>query len=80
MKTWPIQDAKNQFSHVVNLAKTKGPQTVTKHGEAVAVIISINEFRKTQKPRETPYEFFSRFRGAGIDLTRNKELPRNIEL
>ena len=37
MKTWPLQDAKNQFSQVVELAQTEGPQTVTRHGHPVAV-------------------------------------------
>ncbi len=33
MKKWPLQEAKNQFSRVVELAQTEGPQTVTRHGE-----------------------------------------------
>jgi hypothetical protein len=32
MKKWRPQDAKKQFSQVVELAQTEGPQTVTKHG------------------------------------------------
>jgi antitoxin Phd len=80
MKSWPVQDAKNQFCHVLELACTKGPQTITKHGEAVAVVVSVNQFKKTQKPKETAYDFFSRFFGAGIEWSRNKELPRNVEL
>jgi antitoxin Phd len=80
MKRWPVQDAKNQFSHVVELANISGPQTITKHGKPVAVVIAVDEFRKLQQPKITPHQFFSRLRGAGLDLTRQKDLPRDIKL
>jgi antitoxin Phd len=80
MKNWPIQDAKNQLSHVVELARTKGPQTITKHGKPVVVMVSVEQFKKRQEPKETAFEFFSRFMGAGIKWERNKEMPRVVEL
>jgi prevent-host-death family protein len=42
---WQLQDAKAQFSRVVRDAK-KGPQIITVHGEEVAVIESIEDYRK----------------------------------
>ena len=50
MKTWPLQDAKNQFSHLVELALTEGPQTVTRHGEPVAVIVAAEEYKRVTRP------------------------------
>lgn len=79
MKRWPVQDAKNQFSRLVELAGTSGPQTITRHGKPVAVVLAVEEFRKLQ-PKEKPHEFFSRLKGAGLDLTRQKDLPREIKL
>ena len=76
MKTWPLQDAKNQFSQVVELARKKGPQIVTKHGEAVAVVVSFDEFKAMRRPRETVAEFFSPLRQSGIKLERLKDAPR----
>ncbi|HEX4265328.1 MAG TPA: type II toxin-antitoxin system Phd/YefM family antitoxin [Verrucomicrobiae bacterium] len=79
MKTWPLQDAKNQFSRVVELARKKGPQTVTRHGEAVAVVVSFDEFKAMARPKETVAQFFSPLRQSGIRLERCRDLPRKSE-
>lgn len=78
MKTWPVQDAKNQLSQVIELARTEGPQVITRHGQPVVVVVAADEFKKLRTPKETPLEFFSRFKGAGLELTRKKDLPRKI--
>jgi prevent-host-death family protein len=78
MKTWPLQDAKNQFSRVVELARTKGPQTVTRHGEPVVVVVSADEFRTLARPKESIVEFFSPLRRSGIRLARRRDLPRKL--
>jgi antitoxin Phd len=80
MKTWPLQDAKNQFSHVVDLARKEGPQTVTRHGEPVAVIVAADEFRKMSRPNQSVAAFFSPLRGSGINLERKRDLPRKINV
>jgi len=80
MKTWPLQDAKNQFSQVVELARTEGPQTVTRHGEPVAVIVSANEFRAMARPKESVVEFFAPLRRSAIQLERRRDLPRKLKL
>lgn len=41
---WHLQDAKNNFSKVVQKAMTEGPQTVTLRGKPAAVVISAEEF------------------------------------
>ena len=80
MKTWPLQEAKNQFSQVVELARKKGQQTVTRHGEPVAVIVSANEFKTMARPRESVVEFFSPLRRSGIRLARRRDLPRKLKI
>ena len=80
MQKWAVQDAKNQFSRVVELATTQGPQTVTRHGKDVVVVMAIDEFRKLNRPKETPLEFFSRLKGLNLTLKRRKDLPRKISL
>ena len=80
MKTWPLQDAKNQFSQVVELARTKGPQTVTRHGEPVAVVVSAAEFKTMARPKESVVEFFAPLQRSGIRLARRSDLPRKIKL
>jgi antitoxin Phd len=80
MKKWAVQDAKNQLSQVIDLARTEGPQTITRHGQPVVIVVAVEEFKKLQPPTETPLEFLSRFKGAGLDWTRRKDLPRKLAL
>ena len=77
---WALQDAKNQFSRVVELARKKGPQTVTRHGEPVAVIVSAEEFKQLSKPKETVLEFLAPLRNSGIRLERNRDVPRTRKI
>ncbi|AYD04195.1 type II toxin-antitoxin system Phd/YefM family antitoxin [Neorhizobium sp. NCHU2750] len=41
---WQLQDAKNQFSKVVQKARHEGPQTVTVRGERTAVVLSTADY------------------------------------
>lgn len=45
---WHLQDAKNNFSKVVQKAIHEGPQTVTLRGKPAAVVISAEEFERLQ--------------------------------
>lgn len=80
MKTWPLQDAKNQFSQLVELARTEGPQTVTRHGEPVAVILAADEFKAMARPKESVVEFFGPLKGSAIRLDRKRDFPRKRKL
>ncbi|MFK4808654.1 type II toxin-antitoxin system Phd/YefM family antitoxin [Devosia sp. ZW T5_3] len=41
---WHLQDAKNQFSKVVQKARTEGPQMVTLRGARAVVILSAEDY------------------------------------
>jgi prevent-host-death family protein len=43
---WQLQEAKQRFSEVVRSAATDGPQFVTRHGDEVAVVLDIREYRR----------------------------------
>jgi prevent-host-death family protein len=78
---WQIQDAKNKLSEVISRAIREGPQLITKHGEKTAVVISYSEYEKLRKSQGKLSEFFRASPLAGIDLERDKSLPRKgIEL
>ena len=79
---WPLQDAKNRFSEVVNKALKEGPQTVTRHGEEVVVILSKAEYNQLKKSQTSLVEFFrqSPLVGVELDLERDSSLPRDINL
>ena len=79
---WQLQDAKNKFSNLVEKAQHNGPQVVTKHGKDAVVVLSIEEYKKLVKPKTNLVKFFqsSPLVKEDIDLSRSKEIPRNIEL
>jgi antitoxin Phd len=45
MAMWQVQDAKTRLSEVIERARTDGPQTITRHGIARAVVLSIEDYR-----------------------------------
>jgi antitoxin Phd len=47
-RSWSMQDAKNQFSAVVEAAK-RAPQTVTKHGKPAVVIVNAADYARLRK-------------------------------
>jgi prevent-host-death family protein len=78
---WQIQDAKNKLSEVITRALTQGPQLITKHGEKTVVVVSYAEFEKLRKSQGKLSDFFRASPLAGVDLTRDKSLPREgVEL
>jgi len=43
---WRIQEAKARFNEMVERARTEGAQTVIRRDEPVAVLVSIDEYRR----------------------------------
>ena len=41
---WQLQDAKQQFSKLVDRAVAEGPQVVTRHGEPIVVVVEVHRF------------------------------------
>ena len=79
---WQLQDAKSKFSQLVENAMHNKPQFVTKHGNNAVVILSFEEYKKMTKPKQNLISFFrsSPFFDFDLDIERNKDKPRNIEL
>ncbi len=79
---WQLQEAKNRFSEVVNRALTEGPQTVTRHGEEIVVVLSKAEYNRLKKSQTSLLEFFrqSPLVGVELELERDQSLPRDISL
>ena len=47
---WQIQDAKQRFSEMIRAVVRDGPQVITKHGEDIAVVVDIAEYRRLTRP------------------------------
>ena len=79
---WQLQEAKNRFSEVVNKAIEEGPQTVTRHGEEIVIILSKAEYNRLVKSQTSLLEFFrqSPLVGIELELERDSSLPRDIDL
>lgn len=80
--TWPLQDAKNRFSEVVELALHRGPQWVTRRGEEAVVVVSVSDYRKIRQPQNSLTEFFrkSPLCGVKLNLKRSRDTGRKVDL
>lgn len=80
--TWQLQDAKTKFSQLVDSAMHHKPQFVTKHGNNAVVIISFEEYIKLTKPKDDLVTFLrnSPLAENDFEFTRNKDMPKDIEL
>ena len=55
--SWQVQEAKQRFSEVLRAAIAGKAQFVTKHGEEVAVILDIGEYRRLRGEAMTLVEY-----------------------
>jgi prevent-host-death family protein len=80
--TWAVAEAKARLTEVIDRAEADGPQTITRHGRRVAVVVSSEEWERKTKRRGNLAEFFaaSPLRDVEIDLERVKDGPREIDL
>ena len=67
---WQLQDAKNRFSQVVDDALSVGPQTVTRRGEPVVVVVAIETWRKLSGQVPSLKEFLRSAPLHDLDLSR----------
>jgi prevent-host-death family protein len=78
---WQLQEAKQRLSEVVRQAHDDGPQVVTRHGEEVAVVVSIEEYRRLNGNKPDFKDFLlSAPDLAGLETPRVSERARSIDL
>lgn len=46
MAEWPLQEAKNRFSAVVEAALAGDPQRVTRRGKPAVVVLAVEEYER----------------------------------
>ena len=49
MSQWPLQDAKNRFSAVVDAALAGEPQRVTRRGKPAVVVLAVEEYERLRR-------------------------------
>jgi prevent-host-death family protein len=78
---WQLQDAKQRFSQLVRHARDEGPQVVTRHGEEVAVVVSIEEYRRLTHDKPDFRDFLLAAPDlSALELDRAGERARVVEL
>ncbi|MFV2055225.1 MAG: type II toxin-antitoxin system Phd/YefM family antitoxin [Thiohalomonadales bacterium] len=79
-KQWQLQQAKSQFSKLVDDAIKIEPQIVTRHGSKAVVVISYENYCALLKPEKDLVTFMrsSPLVGLELDLARDKRYPRDI--
>jgi prevent-host-death family protein len=87
--SWQVQEAKQRFSEVLRAVQRDGPQTITRHGAEVAVVVDIDEYRRLTAPRKSATEILlgpPYFDAdvvsvlTGVEAERKEDFPREIDL
>jgi prevent-host-death family protein len=77
---WQLQQAKAKFSELVQKAIDEGPQTVTRRGKSVAIVLSMEEYSRLLKGQIDFKEFLTLAPLEGVDLERPRDFGRDIDL
>jgi prevent-host-death family protein len=81
--TWTVARAKAHFSEVLERARGRGPQTITRNGRPAAVVVAPDEWDRKSRRVGSLAEFFatSPLRGADdLLIERAPDLPRSSDL
>lgn len=77
---WQLQEAKQHFSELIRSVSTDGPQFVTRHGQEVAVVIDIDEYRRLRGGGTDLKEFLMSAPEVDLDIRRSTAPARAIDL
>jgi prevent-host-death family protein len=77
---WKLQDAKARFSELVQRALDEGPQTVSRHGKDVVVVISAEQFELMRKRQISLKDLLRSTPWHELEIERDKSPPREIDL
>ena len=85
-KSWPLQDARDHLSEVVQRALLEGPQRITRHGKETVVVVSADQYARLTAPAVSLVEFFrtsplaETLREHDMDFERLRDEPRDLDL
>lgn len=91
-RSWQVQEAKQRFSEVLRAVEKDGPQTITKHGQDVAVVVDMAEYRRLTGEKKSFVDHLLAFPKMAppadggpdvwdeIEAERKKDFPREVDL
>ena len=67
---------------MLDRARSRGPQTITRNGQLTAVIVSVEEWERKTRRVGNLAEFFaaSPLRDSNLQLERVQDTPRELDL
>jgi prevent-host-death family protein len=82
LDSWSVAQAKAKLSEVIESARARGPQTITRNGRRAAVVVSAEEWDRKTRRSGSLAEFFanSPLRGSGLEIERPKGGLRDMDL
>jgi prevent-host-death family protein len=80
--TYSVKEAKDNLSEIIRLAESGKPQIIRRHDTEVAVVVSINDWKRSRGKRPTLVEVLrnSPMVGLDFDFSRVEDYPREIDL
>ena len=78
--TWTVASAKAHFTEVVERARGRGPQTITRYGRPAAVVVAPDEWERKTTRVGSLADFFATSPLRGVDdlvIERRVDLPRD---
>ncbi|MGC2235381.1 MAG: type II toxin-antitoxin system Phd/YefM family antitoxin [Pyrinomonadaceae bacterium] len=75
-----VKDAKNNLSSLIRLAEKGEPQIIRRNDTEVAVVVSIDDWKKMNGKKQSLVELLrsSPLVGEELDLNRQEDLPREF--
>lgn len=76
---WQIQEAKARFSEMVERSIKEGPQTVTRHGKPVAVMLRADQYRRLRTKGKSLKALLASAPLQGVRIKRSLETVRVVD-
>ena len=76
---WQIQEAKARFSQMVERTLKEGPQTVTRHGKPVAVLVSADDYRLLRSGGKSFKKLLASAPLDGLEIRRSRDVGRIVD-
>jgi prevent-host-death family protein len=82
MATWQLQTAKARLSELLRSSELEGPQEITLHGRAAAVVLSKADYDRLTSRKSTFLDLVRRspLVGARLQTARRRSGPRRVRL
>ena len=75
---WQLQEAKQRLSEVLRRAEDEGPQVVTRHGREVAVVVSIDDYRRATGATRDFRDFLAAAPDVDLPIERSAAVARTV--